>query len=143
MNQKSSVSAGQPSAGAGARASRGFTLVELMIAVSIVGILVAVAVASYNSATMKSRRGAAQGCLTEGASYMERFYVTNMTYTGATLPACSSDVTQFYTVSLSVLTASTYTVRAVPIVTSTQASDTCGTMTITHIGARTPATGCW
>lgn len=143
MNQKNRISAVQQSAGAGTRTSRGFTLIELMIAVSIVGILVAVAVGSYNSATMKSRRGAAQGCMTEGASYMERFYVTNMTYTGATLPACSSDVTPYYTVSLSVLTASTYTVRAVPIASSSQASDSCGTMTITHIGTRTPATGCW
>src|SRR5689334_7187734 len=90
----------------------GFTLLELMIVVGIVAALAAMALAGYGFATKKTRRAAAQGCLTEAAQQMERFYTTNMTYAGAGLPACSADVTQYYTLSFNgANTASAYTLR--------------------------------
>lgn len=120
----------------------GFTLVELMVVVTIVGVLVGLAVAGYDTATKKSRRAAAQGCLTEMTQFMERHYATNLAYTSATLPACSADVTAFYTISFTAApAATTYTVQAVP--TGTQVGDSCGTMTVNQLGNRTPATGCW
>ena len=51
----------------------GFSLIELMVAVAIVAILVAVAVGSYDFAMVKTRRGVAKACLANGAQYMERY----------------------------------------------------------------------
>jgi type IV pilus assembly protein PilE len=121
----------------------GFTLLELMIVVAIVAILASLAIAGYDFATRKTRRAAAQGCLTEAAQQMERFYTTHMTYTGAVLPACSADVTQYYAVGFVAgePTAATYTLQAVP--QGPQAKDSCGTMTLNDRTQKTPATDCW
>ena len=61
-----------------------------MIVVAIAGILMAIAVASYEFAVVKSRRSAAQGCLTEAAQYMERYYTTKLSYVDAAIPGCSA-----------------------------------------------------
>lgn len=134
-------------------AQRGFTLLELMIVVLIISVLAAIAISSYGYAVRKTRRGAAQGCLTENAQYMERFYTTNMAFnqtTGGTavaLPTCSTDVTKYYTISFAAgePTATTYKIQAVPSATGGQTKDTtCGTMTINQVGTKTPSTaGCW
>ncbi|KGQ20480.1 Type IV pilus biogenesis protein PilE [Lysobacter dokdonensis DS-58] len=122
---------------------RGFTLLELMIVVGIVAILAGLAIAGYGFATQKTRRAAAQGCLTEAAQQMERFYTINMTYVGAPLPACSADVTSFYTIAFNgANTATGYALSATP--RGKQASDKCGTMGVNSANARTPTTaGCW
>ena len=58
----------------------GFTLIEVMIVVAVIGILAAIAYPSYQESVTKTRRSAAQGCLVEMAQFMERFYTTNMRY---------------------------------------------------------------
>lgn len=117
--------------------SSGFTLIELMVTVAIVGILIAIALPSYQFAMTKTRRGAAKGCLQEDAQFMERFHTTNMKYDTAVLPACSSDVTPYYTVGFAAgqPTASTFIVQAVPIA-ATQPDSTCGTMSIDQVGTK-------
>lgn len=137
----------RPTAGArlGARRGQsGFTLIELAIVCIVVSILAAMAVTSLRYATIKARRGNAQGCLTEAAQFMERWYTTEQTYVGAQPPACSSDVTDFYAIGFSAgPTASTYTLRAVPQDSQATEETDCGTMTIDHAGRKTPAAGCW
>jgi len=122
----------------------GFTLIELMVTVAIIAILAAIAYPSYTNHVRKTRRAAATACVLEGAQYMERFYTTNMTYAGATLPstACRSDLQNFYTVSIAAQAATTYSIQAVP--QGPQASDSCGTLSVTQTGAKSPSTtGCW
>jgi type IV pilus assembly protein PilE len=122
----------------------GFTLLELMITVGIVAILASLALAGYDFATRKTRRAAAQGCLTEASQALERHYTTTMTYSGAAIPACSADVTPYYTVGFATgqPTATTYTLQAVPL--AGQAKDSCGTMTVNQLARKTPTTqGCW
>ena len=122
--------------------NKGFTLIEVMIVVAIVGILASVAYPSYQEHLRSSRRTAAQGCLMEQTHAIERFYSANMTYVGAgaALPACPGDVPRFYNVAPGPLGQSTYTLTATP--TGAQAGDRCGNMTVNHQGARTPA-ACW
>jgi len=127
---------------------RGFSLIELMIVVAIVGILARIAFSSYQSSVAKSRRNAAQGCLVEQAQYMERIYTSAMSYAGAALPAssaqqCQADLSKYYSFSLPSATASQYTVKASATGTQVNADNSCKTMTVTETGARTPSTGCW
>lgn len=122
----------------------GFTLIELMITVAIVAILVSIAVASYDFATVKTRRSAAKACLVEGAQYMERYYTLHFSYKDATLPDCSADVTDFYTVGFDgTPDADGYKIKAVP--TARQDDSRCGTLTIDVTGAKgaTDVDACW
>ncbi len=126
-------------------AGQGFTLIELLIVVAIVAILTVTAIASYEFAMVRARTSAAKGCLTERAQYMERFYTTAMTYEGAAAPACSDDVSPFYTIGYAAdPTASTYTLQIVPQGRQAEADTKCGTMTIDQTGKKTATKdGCW
>ena len=124
------------------RSNKGFTLIELMITVAIIGIIAAVALPTYQEHVLRTRRGAAAGCLTEFAQLMEKRFATNMSYVGITLPSttCTTDLTNFYTFEFAAApTAAAYAVNATPI--GGQAADTkCATLSITHAGV-TSVTG--
>jgi type IV pilus assembly protein PilE len=117
--------------------NQGFTLIELVIAIAIVGILTAIAVSSYGSSVVKSRRSTAKACVLEGAQYMERYYTTNLTYAGAAMPACSSDPAPFYTMSFSgTPDATTYIVQAVPKAPQSTSDAKCGTLSVDQTGLK-------
>lgn len=129
------------------RQPKGFTLIELMIVMVIIGILGAIAYPAYSNHLQKSRRVDAQAALLELAQYMERYYTTNGTYVGAVLPFTASpkdDATKYYNLSVTGVAANAYTLSGVPISTTSQATESCGTLTLSQTGAKTPTTaGCW
>jgi type IV pilus assembly protein PilE len=132
--------------------ARGFTLVELMVTVMIVGILASVAYPAYRSHIVKTHRNAAKACLSQYAQFMERFYTTNLTYVGAdpSTLACTTDgnMSQRYTFSPGTPTASTYTVSATPVGSQLSSDTKCGTLSVTQSGSRSAsgtggASACW
>jgi type IV pilus assembly protein PilE len=130
------------------RSATGFTLIELMVAVAIIGILTAVALPSYKKSVLKSQRSVAKGGLMQNAQTFERYYTTKGTYTGASLSSSISpkDVAAGavrYNISAVIASdGSSFTLTATP--TTAQAADECGTLALTNTGAQTPTTaGCW
>lgn len=117
---------------------RGFTLIEMMVVVLIIGILSAVAFPSYVSYVQKSRRFEAQAALYEVAARMERYYTEKNSYADAEDPSGTSH----YDISFVSPPAQTYVIQAIP--QGKQGEDECGTLTLAHTGAYTPVTkGCW
>lgn len=123
----------------------GFTLIELLITLACVAVLVSIAVASYEFAVVKTRRGAAQACLTDSAQFMERWYTTNLTYAGAPDPTCGTEVGDYYAIAFSgTPDATSYTLQIVPQGRQAEAETRCGTMTVNQAGQKSAATTeCW
>ena len=108
--------------------TKGFTLVELMIAVAILGILAGIAYPSYQDSVRKSRRADAQGALLGFANAMERYFTVNNSYLGAPVDGG----TPYYNLIISAAASNAYTLQATPI--NSQAGD--GFMQISGTGVR-------
>jgi type IV pilus assembly protein PilE len=122
---------------------KGFSLIELIIVIAILGILVAIAVPQYNQYRRSSNRAEARATLVEAAQTAERFFVRNYTYVGAAgggnIPAQSPH--SLYAIDFNAPNATTFTITATP--QGGQAGDTdCSPLTINHLGAKLPA-ACW
>ena len=120
------------------RLKLGFTLIEMMIVVSIIGILSAIALPAYSDHVKKARRADAQQILLQNAALLERQYSRQGQYPAA----FNVTALEFYRFSYSKGSNSAFTLTAAP--TGDQSSDSCGTLTINHQGVKTPNTsGCW
>lgn len=124
---------------------RGFTLIELMIVVVVVGILAAIAYPSYVNHVLRTKRSSAQGHLYALANKQEQFLLDARTYASApgTLLGTPPEVAQNYDISIVVNTAPPrFTITADSKGTQRSKDTSCQTLTLNQDGTRTPA-GCW
>ena len=114
------------------RPAAGFTLIEVLIVVAIVGILAAIAYPSYVDHVNKTRRTDAQLSLLAERQAMERCRSTSYTYAGCTIDTDS--VEGHYTLALSNQSASTFTITATAKTGGAQAADEdCRSLAIDHL----------
>lgn len=128
------------------RSNRGFTLIELMITVAIIGILASIAYPSYTDFVSRSNRSEGQRELLRYANLQEqvfvdaRAYATNMIGVGESTATIDTESGN-YTISVSAQTATTFTLKAEA--NSRQLNDSgCTSLTINELGVKTP-TACW
>jgi type IV pilus assembly protein PilE len=146
-----------------ARAGRGFSLVELLLTVTVVGILAAIAIPSYSAYLVRGQRAAAKTALLQAAQFLERNYTSTGCYNFTTPAACQggagtatallpgfvnspTDGGPFtYTIALSAVAAQNFTLTAAPCATSgscpagsntTFNDPDCGTLSLTNTGAK-------
>ena len=119
------------------KAQHGFTLIEVMIVVAIVGILTAIAMPSYNEYIRRGHRADARAGLLQAQQWLERASTATGVYPTA-LPAnltWAADTTKRYTISIGgPATTSTFTLTATP--KGAQVGDKCGNFTVTNTGLR-------
>lgn len=140
---------------AACRRASGFSLVELMVAVAIIGILAAIALPSYNQYLIRANKSAAKAVLLEAASRQEQYIVQNRSYfvtttdndfsgLGMTIP---TDVQRAYTFTITapalpvttntaLASMPTFQVTATPLAGSIQAGE--ATLYVNQFGLRMP-----
>ena len=135
------------------RVNKGFTLIELMITVAIVGILSVIAISSYSSHIAKANRAGARTQLLQVAQFIQRFYVANDNYAAsrdgsALLGAIPSSFmkspstgTPLYNLSIASITETDFTINMVPIAGSKMANDECGSFSINSLGVQSVLIG--
>jgi len=122
------------------RASGGFTLIELMIVVAIIGILAMIGIPSYDRYVIRSNRAVAKQFMLSAASKQEQYlldarqYATTISALGLTAP---TELANRYTFAFAACAApcTTYTLTATAI--GSQVSD--GNLTLDNLGTKSPA----
>jgi type IV pilus assembly protein PilE len=125
----------------------GFTLVEVLITVAIIGIISSIAYPSYVDFVVRSNRSEGLRELMRIANLQEQFYVDNRSYT-ATMTDLGLNADPFLTENGhysidATLVNDTFTLVATATGTQATKDTACGTISVTNTGQKTPASNCW
>lgn len=114
----------------------GFTLIEMMIVVVVIGILSAIVYPNYTEYVRRGHRAEARAGLLQAAQWLERAATATGTYPlAAAFPANLKKVpNDRYDLSITSTDGATYTLTATP--KGAQTGDKCGNYTLTHAGLR-------
>lgn len=115
----------------------GFTLVELLVVVTVLAVIATIAVNSYRDYVLRSGRAEARAALADLAKLEEQYFANQQAYTGSmsTLDYSATTPGGLYQLQLATSTTSNYSIQATAI--STQLEDnTCRTFTLTGLGER-------
>jgi len=125
---------------------RGFTLVELLVALAALGILAAIALPAFFEQLARARRTDAQAALLEDAAYMQHYYAAHNAYTDTPAPQLPSPSTPRLgaasyriTVSVSAADPASFVLTATRV--GAMSSDACGDFTYDNLGRRDLAPG--
>lgn len=123
---------------------RGFTLMELMIVVAIIGILAGIAYPSYTDYIVKSKRKEGQSDMLQIQLGLERWRANNSTYSATLAQAGFTDnnVNYDYQITAGSSAGSMYTITATAQGAQSSADSSCASLTINHASAKGPS-GCW
>ena len=127
------------------RAARGFTLIELVIAMACLAIIAAIAVPSYTSYVRRSARVEVQALITTAAKRQSQFlvdrrrYADSITVLGLSVP---DSLHGKYTVAVTAADGPPPTFTITATAAGNQAKDKCPSLSLDQAGQRTPAT-CW
>lgn len=141
---------------------RGITLIELMIVLVILAVIAAFAYPSYTQYVINAKRATAVSALLQVADRQQQFFMDNKTYAGdmtnlglaanpyvvsdAGNPVPAADDSAIYSLALSNVTATTYTVTATPLHGQLSGDTECGALSLTQAGTRGATGGgtdCW